>query len=367
MKIKLLTLLIVITGIIIISGCVDSEKQPPTSKAQDSLYKDIFYPYSGMGQGSHPNPGSSPENPIPDPSEPGSIYDLNQATSMLDRNIQQADIIILKLETAIQRQKAEGKNVSRVETLLEKYKLLIIEAKKYRALADNVTDENNSSAADSDLENRSSEDLKKEYLIESQNSMIQANEVMKEIFVELQHLIPGNEELNATSRLSATGNGMVNLMGNFTLNMHVEEGEMAIPDLSEDSLINITGDYTFEEKTDMHGDIKVYHMRSADVNISGSRKAVMLRGKNITFTAEGEGFVTFLGNGTYRIEEAGELKKEQNWPQPLFNGNPGEQRQKISGDEPGIPGEHGPDGKNYDKVIQARERNNITEVNNVSS
>jgi outer membrane murein-binding lipoprotein Lpp len=44
MKIKLLTLLIVIAGVIMISGCVDSEKQPSTSKASDSLYRSIFYP-----------------------------------------------------------------------------------------------------------------------------------------------------------------------------------------------------------------------------------------------------------------------------------------------------------------------------------
>ena len=230
---------------------------------------------------------------------------------MLDRNIQQADITSLKLEAAIQRQKAEGKNVSRVETLLEKYKLLVEEAKKYRALADSVADENNISAADSYSEDGSSENLKIDYLIESQNCMIQANEVMKEIFVELQHLMPGSEELNASSRLSAAGNGMVNLMGNFTLNMHVEEGEMAIPDLSQDSQINIKGNYTFEEKTDMHGNMRLYHIRSADVNISGYRKAVMLRGKNITVTAEGEGYVAFLGNGTYRIEDAGKLKKNK--------------------------------------------------------
>lgn len=367
MKIKLLTLLIIITGFIIISGCVDSEKQPSTSKAQDSLYKSIFFPSSVLDQKDHPDSGYSSGNPIPDPNKPGPNCDLPQATNMLDRNIQQADNTSLKLEAAIQRQKAEGKNVSRVESLLDKYKLLVIEAKKYRALAGNVTDENNSSAIGSNLENRSSEDLRKEYLVESQNSMIQANEVMKQIFAELQHLLPGNEELNATSRVNATGNGMVNLIGNLTINMHVEGGEMAIPDLSEDSLINVTGDYTFEEKTDIHGDIKVYHIRSADVNISGSRKVVMLRGKNITLTAEGEGHAAFLGNGTYRIEEAGELKKEQTWPKPLFNGNPGEQRPRMSGGEPGIPGDRGPDGNNYDRVIPGRERNNITEVNNVSS
>ena len=373
MKIKFLPLLLVVAGIIMISGCVDMEKQPLTSKAPGSLYRSIFNPYAGLLD--HRNP-QMPDVPSPDPfpSQPGSesAHNLSDATSLLDGNIQKADIISMRLEAGIQRQKAEGKNVSKVEALLEKYKLLVEEAKKYRALADNmVAEENNSSIADSkdsNLKDGSSENMKREYLIESQNSMIQANDVLKEIFEELQHVMPGSEELNGTSRLSAAGDGMVNLMGNFTLNLHVEEGEIAIPDLSQDSQIFIKGDYTFEEKTDIQGEVQLYHIHSADVKISGSRKAVMLRGQNITLTADGGGYAAFLGNGTYSIEDAGEIKKEQKWAQPLFREgtNPGEQGPNGPYGPEG-PGEHGPDGKNYNKVIPGRERSNVTEVNTVDS
>jgi hypothetical protein len=275
----------------------------------------------------------------------------------------------MRLEAGIQRQKVEGKNISRVEALLEKYKLLVEEAKKYRALADAaVSEENDSSIVNS--ENSSSENLKREYLIESQNNMIRANDILKEIFKELQHLMPGSEELNGMSRLSAAGEGMVNLMGNFTLNLHVEEGEMAVPVLSQDSEIYIKGDYTFEKKTDMQGKMRVYDILSADVKISGSHKAVMLRGKNITLTAEGEGYAAFLGNGTYRIEEAGGVKKEQNWAHPFFTEgkNPGEQGLNGLGEhEPDDPDEHGPDGKNHDSVTSDGRRSNITEANAVEA
>lgn len=348
MKIKLLTLLLVVGGIIMISGCVDSEKQPLPSKIQVSLYRSIFYPYAGLLDNRSPQTLGVPS---PDflPSQPGSesMNNLSDATSLLDRNIQKADMASLRLEAGIQRQKVEGKNVSKVEALLERYKLLVEEAKKYRALADKVVaEENNSSVERTDLEDSSSENLRREYLIKSQNCMIQANEVIKEIFEELQHLMPGSEELNGTSHLSASGDGMVNLMGNFTLSVHLEEGEMAVPDLSPDSEIYIKGNYTFEEKTDMHGEVRLYHIHSADVRISGSRKAVMLRGQNITLTADGEGYAAFLGNGTYSIEDAGEIKKEQNWAHPLFREgiNPGEPGSNGPVNGPDGSGEKGPNG-----------------------
>ena len=62
----------------------------------------------------------------------------------------------------------------------------------------------------------------------------------------------------------------------------------------------------------------MYHIQSADVKISGSFKTVMLSGTNITLTADGEGYSTFMGNGTYRVEDAGEIIKEENWGIPFF-------------------------------------------------
>ena len=118
-------------------------------------------------------------------SEP--VHNLRDATFLLDRNIEKAEVISTRLEEGIQHYKAEGKDVSKLEALLEKYNLLIEEAKKYRALADAAVDEeNNSSITNSDLENCSSENTRREYLIRSQKSMIQANIVLKEIFDEFQ-------------------------------------------------------------------------------------------------------------------------------------------------------------------------------------
>jgi hypothetical protein len=334
MKIKFLSLLLILAGIIMISGCVDEEAQVFTGKAPGDLYGTIFYPYTGLRGGGEPEMSHTHDAP-PEEFHPGreSMHTLRDATSLLDSNIEKAEAISLRLEAGIERYKAEGEDVSRLEARLEEYNLLVEEAKQYRALAAAAAgEENNSSVASSDPYNGSSEDMEREYLISSQKSMIKANHVLRDIFEELQLLMPGTEELNNTSRLSAAGEGKAILMGSFTLNLHLEEGEMAIADLSRDSVIDIQGDYTFEEKNDMHGRVRLYHINSADVRVSGSRKTVLLGDENITLTADGEGYAAFLGNGTYTVEEAGRAIKEENWGKPFFEKGMG-------------PGEYGPDGK----------------------
>lgn len=337
MKIKLLSLLLLIlAGVIVISGCVGDEAQV-TYKGPD-LYRTIFYPYVGLldhyghGMQGMNAPDLPPGGFHPDPY---STYTLRDAASLLDRNIEKAEAISARLEKGIERYKEEGEDVSRLEALLEEYNRLIKEAKQYRALADAAA-ENNSSIENSSQYSGSSEDedMQRDYLIQSQKSMIQANHVLRDIFGELNSLM-GSEELKNTSRLISTGEGKVLLMGGFTLNLHLENGEMAIMGLSSDSEIDINGNYTFEEKDDAHNKVRLYHVNSADVKVSGSSKTVMLKGENITLTADGEGYLAFQGNGTYRIEEAGGTVKEKNWPKPFFE------------DEVNSGG-YGPDGKGND-------------------
>lgn len=362
MKIKFLSLLLILAGIIMISGCVDKEAQVFTCKAPGDLYRTIFYPYIGLLSCGEPEmSGMHTREAPPDGFHPGheSMHALRYATTLLDRNIEKAEVISLRLEAGIERYKAEGEDVSRLEARLEEYNLLVKEAKQYRALADAAAgEENNSSVTSSDSYNCSSEDIEREYLIRSQKSMIQANHVLRDIFEELQLLMPGTEELNNTSRLSAAGEGRAILMGSFTLNLHMEEGEMAIVDLSRDSEIDIRGDYTFEEKNDRHGKVRLYHIKSADVKVSGSRKTVLLSNEKITLTADGEGYVAFMGNGTYSVEEAGETVKEENWGKPFFGEGVGHGEQGPDGKEDNIG--YGPEGKDNDMVIGNRSGNNTT-------
>lgn len=359
MKIKFLSLLLIFAGIILISGCVDREAQLPDYKASGDPYmhnleRIIFYPYSGLLNCEGPELPDHPHDLLqggPD-QDPEGTQNLIAAKSLLDRNIDKAENISTRLEEGIHNLKAEGEDVSRLEALFGEYELHIDEAKKYRALADTAAEEkNNSSVADSEY--TLCENSEREYLIESQKNMIQADHVLKKIFYEFQSTMSGSEELNDTSRLNASGEGRALLTGEFALNIHLENGVIIIPEISPDSEIDIKGDYTFkEEKTEMQDEVFVYNIESADVKISGSHKTVMIGGTNISVTADGAGYLNFIGNGTYSIEDAGKIIKEGNkWGISLF-------------EEKG-PEKHGIDGKDRETETGHKTGINIAEEDRV--
>lgn len=311
MKIKFLSLILILMGAIVLSGCVDSQAHSSTSKASEDLSRSILDPYAGLLRGNYEIPGEHivPHGPPPE------TLPLQNATLLLDENIKKAEAISARLDPGVQYLREQGKDVSRLESLLEEYNGLVEEAKHYRALAASSSGEEDSSHgvngdSEAGLPVESSE---KKYLIQSQKSMIRANLVLKDIFEEFRRLMPGSGELNETDRLSANGDGRVTLMGSFNLNLHMQEGEMAVMELSPDSTINIEGDYTLEIKDGRQENMRIYHIQSADVKISGSHKMLLLSGENITVEADGEGYAAFFGNGTYSIEDADGIPTEEQW------------------------------------------------------
>ncbi|WP_440955770.1 hypothetical protein ACSAZK_02035 [Methanosarcina sp. Mfa9] len=349
MKFKYLLLLLILAGMIVTSGCAVSEAQPFAHKAPANLYRSIFFPYAGLLNkevlgmpGGHPYPYNpypeklsprdfSPGYPVQEPSR-----DLTEATNLLYSNIDKAEAISMQIELGIKYFQADGQDIGRLQELLEEHTRLIEEAKEYRELADSVSGEENSY------------ETRKGYLVRSQESMMQANLVLKEIFGEFQRLMPGNEKINETERLSAEGSGKAVLSGSFTLNMHLENGILAILELSPDSAVYIKGDYRFEEqKTEGPHTVFLYHIRSADIEIPGSRKAVLLNAENVSLTAsEGKGQATFFGNGTYTIEDAGGMKEEEKiWANSpaemnIMNSKPGPDRMTPTGLRDGRTGMH---------------------------
>ncbi len=354
MKFKYLILLLILAGMVTITGCVDAEAQPFTYKAPTNLYRSIFYPYTGLlnpqdpgMQGEHPYPYdssyterpplggapsgcSNPENPLQ--VSPGPLRD---ATALLDSNIEKAEDIATRIELGLKYFQADGQDVSTLQELFEEYTRLIEEAKEYRELADSASGEENSY------------ETQREYLVRSQESMMQANLVLKEIFEEFQRLMPGSARINETDRLSAEGSGKAVLSGSFTLNMHLENGVLAILELSPDSAVYIKGAYRFEEQTDGPHTVFLYYIQSADIEIPGSRKAVLLNAENISLTAsEGKGQATFYGNGTYAIENAGGMNdEEKRWANSptemdIMNPKPGSDRMSPTGLGDGRTGMH---------------------------
>jgi hypothetical protein len=326
MKIKYLLLLLIMAGIIATTGCAVAEAQPFSYEVPPNLYRSIFFPYAGLLNQEGPGmPGGHPYpyNPYPERPSPGDFNPedptqepsraLRDATALLDSNIEKAEAISMRLELGIQYLQAEGQDVSRLRELFEEYTLLVEEAKQYRELADSASGEENSY------------ETQRKYLVRSQKSMIRANLVLKDIFGEFQRLMPGTEQFNESSRLSAEGSGKAVLTGSFSLNAHLENGVMAILDISHDSAIYIKGDYTFEEQKEGPHNVLLYNIRSADIEIPGSSKTVMLSAENISLTAsEGRGAATFFGNGTYTIEGADGTKREESWASmPFEMGGPG--------------------------------------------
>ncbi|WP_231585613.1 hypothetical protein [Methanosarcina sp. WWM596] len=348
-------MILILIGVIIISGCVDSQAQPSTYKAPGDIYSSIFDPH-GLPGHEIPDMHIYPRDPPSDMPPEGrrSAHSLQNAKFLLDENLEKAEFISSRLDPGVQYLKEQGKDVSRLESLLEEYRCLVEEAKNYRALAASSSGEEDSSSG----VNKDSEDgipvgsSEKEYLIQSQKSMIRANLVLKDIFDEFKRLMPGSGELKELDRLSAEGDGRVTLIGRFDLNLHLQEGEMAIMELSPDSTIQIEGDYTLEIRDERQENVLIYHIQSADVEISGSRKMLLLSGENITVEADGEGYAAFFGNGTYSIEDADGITKEEQWAVNSFF------EEKMSPERPGrmenrtaAVGTHGPeagmDRKNF--------------------
>ena len=106
---------------------------------------------------------------------------------------------------------------------------------------------------ETNLENYPSKNIEREHLIRSQKIMIKANIILKEIFEEFHRLMPGNEELNKKFRLDAKGDGKAIFVGNLTLGLHLENGNMTILNPPKDVEIDVKGRYKFEEKKDVHG------------------------------------------------------------------------------------------------------------------
>lgn len=328
LSLKLLPLILILTGVLITSGCVDSQAQPVIHTYQGDLYRSIFYPYAGLLKGED-MPGIGPHGPHSGiPEDHDSSRSLQDTALMLKENIKKAESISAKLEPGAQYLRDQGKDVSKLESLIEEYNGLVDDAKHNLELAESSSGE--------------AESTEKDYLIQSQKSMVRASLVLKDIFDEFKLLMPGSEELNETARLNATGEGRATLMGSFDLKLHLEKGEIAL--MSPDSTIDIEGDYILEIKEGGPDNVFVYHIQSADMEVSGPRKTILLSGENITVEADGEGYASFLGNGTYSVENTNGMKKEEQWAaDSLFDQGMGPEGPEEKGNRINSVGIHGPE------------------------
>lgn len=330
MKLKYIALMLILSTIIISTG--SAEMSPAVHRIPGNLHEMIYLQYRDAPYYEELHEGSTdPQNPFqgnPNPHNPyfddpeRSPYtgmpemDLERATLMLDENIKKAEMISTRLEGGIRQLREDGKDVSKLEALLEEYNGLMGEAKQYRKLADEAYDSvDNGTALSENLQNPvNAEKTGRDYLIGSQKKMMAANRVLENMFREFHHVTPGTEELDETEKLTAQGSGVAVLSGSFRLEMHLENTGLIIKEMTPDSAIYIKGDYEIEEISEMGRKVPAYIISSADVEITGTHKTVMLKSENISLTVrEGWGYTSLFGNGTYSIENEEGLKQEKNW------------------------------------------------------
>ena len=90
------------------------------------------------------------------------VHNLKNATSILDRNIEKAEIISMQIKAGMEHLE-EGMNVDSLDILLLQYDHLIEKAKKDRALASIASNKQNSSSfMNTNLENYPSENIKRD-------------------------------------------------------------------------------------------------------------------------------------------------------------------------------------------------------------
>ena len=105
--------------------------------------------------------------------------------------------------------------------------------------------------------------------------------------------------------------------------MHLENTGLIITEMTPDSAIYIKGDYEIEKISEMELKGPAYIISSADMEITGAHKTVMLKSENISLMVkEGWGYISLFGNGTYSIENEKGLKQEKNWGGFFFEGRP---------------------------------------------
>ncbi len=226
----------------------------------------------------------------------------------LNNLLAKSEGLSLRLEGEINRLNAEGKDTEELEEMLAEYNELIGEAKQNQELARNTIQTRNGQNDDVVSEAN-------QYMRQATKNIQDANVVLKDMFNELKSNRRGSAVLDGTGTLTAQGSGTTVLSGDLTLDMTATNARLVIKDLAGDADVAIDGGYTEVDCDDEDDGNRalVYHNLTGTVQITGSRLTVMVRGDDVSITAEGKGSVILSGIGTYKVEKAGESSENVQW------------------------------------------------------
>jgi hypothetical protein len=221
----------------------------------------------------------------------------NRMGSML----QTSNSVAVRLENEIQRMKNNGEDVEDIEEMLAEYKGLIAKADGNYEQA-----RNNFRKGDAEY----GETLR--YMNDAGQNVNQANLVLKNMIQEIKEYREGVVLLNGTDSLEAEGEGTAVISGNISMELTASNAKLVIKDMAGDAAIN-TDDANYDSSNMDVGNSEdnnrafVYHNITGNVTIEGSRLTVMLRGDEISLTAEGTGSVVLAGDGSYTVTKDGEI------------------------------------------------------------
>ncbi|HIH44430.1 MAG TPA: hypothetical protein HA257_04960, partial [Candidatus Methanoperedenaceae archaeon] len=228
-------------------------------------------------------------------------------TTKIGETLTKADNLSARLEDEIARQKAAGKDVSRLEEKLNEFKDWIAEARTSydsakSAYASPTGFDSNGKVTDI----RQAQTFVKDvggYLREALKDIKKAFSTLKDLYREVVKHRAGLVVLKGTGKLTAEGNGRALLVGNITVNVEsIKNGKMRV---SDNTVVTTTGANVTQEVL-RNGDIKYTGFDSATA--TGSNIKVVLSGNSIKLTAEGTGSAVLKGKGTYSVgnEASGE-------------------------------------------------------------
>lgn len=216
----------------------------------------------------------------------------SSANNKLKAVIKASETMSLRLENEISRLEMKGKDVTELQEMNQEYSALIAEADKYQKQAEEA------------FGNDSSESFK--YMKQAGQSLKQANAVLENMLMELKQYREGIVAFSDESTLTAEGDGIAVVSGDFAMSFTADNATLVIKDMEGNAVIN-TDDATYEYSntdagnSDVDNMAYVYHNLTGDVTIEGTRLTVTLHGTDISLDVEGTGNAVLTGEGTYEI------------------------------------------------------------------
>ena len=92
------------------------------------------------------------------------------------------------------------------------------------------------------------------------------------------------------------------MYGSGTFNASAGSGQLWIYDRNGDAEITVTGQGRLTKTVLANGDIRYYYRGfKGSADISGSDVGIILKGIDMTITADGTGYANLYGSGTYTV------------------------------------------------------------------